>query len=152
MTEITMTSSHCECGALELHVKHAPVVQLVCHCSDCRSFSGMPYSDLAFFQSDGCSVHGEVSSTTMKGGTGIDKSYHSCTSCKTPLYGTVGALNGAWVILANRLFPFKFEPQAHIWTSEKTDDAMIPAGIAQSAIGVPTDIKEVMLASFWGNE
>ncbi|MGK0337689.1 MAG: hypothetical protein ACJAXW_002688 [Candidatus Azotimanducaceae bacterium] len=54
--------------------------------------------------------------------------------------------------MANRLAPFEFEPQAHIWASEKLDEVTIPAGIAQSEVGPPKEIVETMLATFWGNE
>ena len=150
MTGTTDTSARCECGALALHIKGAPVVQLVCHCNDCRAFSGMPYSELAFFQTDGLSVHGHASSTTLKGGTGFDKTHYSCASCQTPLYVTVAALNGASAVMANQLSPFKFEPQAHIWTSEKANDVTIPAGITQSPGAPPKEIADNMVSSFWG--
>jgi len=152
MTGTTNTSARCECGALALHIKGAPVVQLVCHCSDCRAFSGMPYIELAFFQPDGLSVHGQASSTTLKGGTGFDKIHYSCASCQTPLYVTVAALNGASAVMANRLSPFKFEPQAHICTSEKANDVTIPAGITQSSGAPPKEIADTMVSSFWGRK
>ena len=152
MTAATKTSARCECGALTLHVKGAPVVQLVCHCSDCREFSGMPYVEAAFFQSDQCSVHGQADATTMKGGTGFDKTHYSCASCQTPLYVTVAALNGALAVMASRILPLKFEPQVHIWTSEKADGVTIPAGITQSSVAPPKEITDTMVSSFWGKK
>ena len=152
MTITPKISARCECGALALDIEGAPVVQLVCHCSDCRAFSGMPYVEAAFFQPGGCIVHGQTSSSTMGGGTGFDKTHYSCASCKTPLYVTVAALNGAWAVIANRLSPFEFEPQAHIWTSEKADDVTIPEGITQSSGAPPKEIADVMVSSFWGKK
>jgi len=152
MTGTTKISARCECGALALHINEAPVVQLVCHCSDCRDFSGMPYTELAFFQPDGCSVHGKTNSTVMKGGTGFDKTHNSCASCQTPLYVRVAALNGASAVIANRLSPFKFEPQAHIWTSEKDDSVTIPTGITQSTGRPPKEISDIMVSRFWGKK
>jgi len=112
----------------------------------------MPYIELAFFQPGGCSVHGKANSTTMRGGTGFDKTHYSCAFCKTPLCVTVAALNGAWAVMANRLSPFNFEPQAHIWTSEKSDDVTIPAGITQSSEAPPKEIAVTMVSSFWGTK
>jgi len=152
MTEATKTSAQCECGALALHIEGAPAGQLVCHCSDCRAFSGMPYVELAFFKPDVCSADGQVSSTTMKGGTGSDKTYYSCAICKTPLYIRVSALNGALAVMANRISSFKFEPQAHIWTSEKADDVLIPEGITQTPGRPPNEIVDTFMSVFWGEK
>ena len=149
MTETTKSSASCECGALAMDIKGAPVIQLVCHCKDCRSFSGTPYVDLAFFYPAGCSAHGQSNSTTMKGSSGSDKTYYSCASCQTALYATVAVLNGAFAIRANLLAPFKFEPRLHIWTSEKADGVTIPAGITQSPSVPPKEILDTMLSSFW---
>ncbi len=150
MTEAIKTSAHCQCGALTLHIEAAPVVQFVCHCRDCRKFTGMPFIEAAFFKVDACSVDGQVDSTIIKGGTGYDKIHCSCAVCKTPLYVRVAALNDAWAVPASRLSPFKFEPQAHIWTSEKADNVVIPAGIAQTAEMPPKEIIDAMLPVFWG--
>ena len=152
MTEATTMSAHCQCGALALHIEGAPVAHLVCHCSDCRNFSGMSYVEAAFFKPDACSADGQVDSMTMKGGTGSEKTHYSCALCKTPLYVRVAALNGAWAVMANRLSSFKFEPQAHIWTSEKADDVLIPTGIVQTTERPPKEIVDVMVSSFWGGK
>lgn len=152
MTEATKTSAHCECGALALRIEGTPVAQLVCHCSDCRAFSGMPYVEAAFFEPDACSVDGQVNSTTVTGGTGSDKTHCSCAICKTPLFVRVAALNGAWAVMANRLSSFKFEPQAHIWTSEKVGDVQIPTGITQTSERPPKEIVDTMVSSFWGEK
>ena len=152
MTETTKTSSRCECGALELNIKGAPVVQLVCHCSDCQDFSGMPYVEAAFFHADDIGVHGRAYATTTMGGTGFDKTYYSCESCRTWLYTTVAALNGASAVMANRLSHDKFEPQVHIWTSEKAKDVVIPTGIAQSSGAPPKEFRDAMVSSFWSKK
>lgn len=150
MNGTVKTSANCECGALTLHVDATPIMQLICHCSDCRALTGMPYTEAAFFKPDACSVHGQVNATVIKGGTGFDKTNHSCASCQTPLYVTLAALNGATPVMANRLSPFQFEPQAHIWTSEKADGVTIPPGITQSPAGPPKEIAGTMVSSFWG--
>jgi len=152
MTETTRTSAHCACGALALQIDAAPVVQLVCHCKDCRDFSGMPYVEAAFFKADVCSATGQVNSTTLQGGTGSDKTHYSCEICNTPLYVRVAALNGAWAVMASRISSFVFKPQAHIWTSEKADDVSIPAGIAQTPGRPPKEVVDTMVSSFWGKQ
>ena len=129
-----------------------PVVQLVCHCSDCKEFSGLPYTNGAFFHPDVCSVEGEAESVIVKGGTGFDKAHHSCAACNAPMYVTVGALNGATAIEASRLSPFTFEALAHIWTDEKAADVTIPAEMTQTPDGPPKEIVDKMVASFWAKK
>ena len=149
MTETINISAHCDCGALSLYMHAKPIVQLVCHCNDCKEFSGLPYTNGAFFHPDGCRVEGEAQSTVVQGGTGFDKVHYSCASCHAPMYVTVAALNGATAIEASRLSPFTFEAQAHIWTEEKADDVVIPAEITQTTDGPPKEIVDIMVASFW---
>lgn len=150
MTATKKTSARCECGALVVEIAGDPVVQLVCHCSDCRAFSGRAYTDAVFFKPEHCSLRGRTNAMTTKGATGFDKTHYSCARCNTPLYVTVAALNGAWAVVANRISPFRFEPNAHIWTSEKADGVTIPATMAQSPGAPPKEIVDTMLASFWG--
>ena len=152
MTAITQISAYCECGALALHINEKPVVQLVCHCSDCRAFSGLPYTELVFFKPKGCSVHGQTDMTVMKGDTGFDKIHYSCLSCQTPLYVTIAALNGATAVVAKRLSSFTFEPQAHIWTSKKLNSVTIPTGMIQSLERPPKEIAKNMVSMFWGKK
>ena len=98
---------------------------------------------------DECCVQGKADSMTMKGGTGFEKTHYMCASCETPLYVTVGALNGAFAIIAGRLSPFEFKPAAHIWTSEKVDGVTIPTGMTQAAGAPPKELADAMVASFW---
>jgi hypothetical protein len=152
MLTTTKISARCECGALTLDIKDTPVVQLVCHCSDCRAFSGMPYTEAAFFKAEACSVHGQAVALEIVGSTGMNKTHYSCPLCETPLFVKVAALNGAWAVVASRLLPFKFEPDAHVWTSQKVDDVTITADITQSLKMPTNEIAKTMISSFWGKK
>lgn len=143
-------SASCECGAVTIHIDGPPVVQLVCHCRDCRDFSGMACVEAAFFMNADCSVTGELESVTIAGGTGFEKTHYSCANCKAPLYVSVGALNGAWAVMAERISPFTFEAMAHIWTSEAVENVAIPAGLPHSPQAPPKEIVDAMVSSFWG--
>ncbi len=149
MNDDTKISAHCDCGEFSLAINGPPVVQLVCHCADCRAVSGLPYTEVVFFKASDCQTQGQTSSRTMKGASGHDKIYYSCAKCGTNLYGSVGVLNGACGVTANRLSPFKFEAQAHIWTSEKDSGVSIPESALQSAEMPPDDIVKTMLSTFW---
>ncbi len=142
-------SARCDCGALSISISAAPVVQLVCHCSECQAFFRRPYVKAAFFKASQCEIKGKVESTTLKGGTGFDKTHCACASCKTPLYVTVSALNKACAISADRISAFTFEPVVHLWTSQKHPDTVIPHGILQSEGAPPQEVRDAMVSGFW---
>ena len=145
----TNRSAKCNCGALCVEVTGSPVVQLVCHCNDCREATQLPFIEAAFFKAEDCVAHGDSKSLEMKGSSGLDKAYVGCSNCGTALYARVEALNGACVIVTNHQSTFEFEAQSHIWTSEKVDDEEIPGDALQSESGPPDDIREHMIATFW---
>ncbi len=142
-------TARCDCGELELIVSSPPVVQLVCHCRDCQTFSGQKFVEAAFFKKESCQVKGHTKAETLDGGTGAGKVHHSCSCCGTPLYVQVGAVNGAVAILATRLSPFEFEAEAHIWTSHKADSVTLPGEMPQSPGPPPEEIVERMINGFW---
>ena len=150
MLEHTRLSAKCDCGQLSLAIATAPVAQMVCHCADCRGATGLPCIEIAFFAPSGCEAHGQSHPLTMKGGSGIDKTYFSCNECGSSLYATVGALNGAWAVMASRLSPFELGADLHIWTSEKVSEAEIPPSATQSPKGVPETVRKLFIASFFG--
>lgn len=150
MLEHTKLSAQCDCGQLSLEIPIAPVAQMVCHCADCRGATGLPCIEIAFFEPSGCEAHGKRHPLTMKGGSGIDKTYFSCGECGETLYATVGALNGAWAVMARRVSALKLNADLHIWTSEKVSEIDIPLSATQSPKGVPDAVRKLFLASFFG--
>lgn len=139
----------CECGQLRIQISKPPVMQLVCHCKDCQTFSGGPYVRGAFFTKESCSVTGASSDESLVGGTGAAKHHHCCSSCGAPLYVVVDALNGAIAIAAERISSFEFQPDAHVWTSQKAADSVVPPDILQSAEGPPDQIVARAVSIFW---
>ena len=43
-------SASCRCGALRVQLASPAVLQLVCHCTDCRAVAGTPFSNFVFFR------------------------------------------------------------------------------------------------------
>jgi len=116
----------CDCGKLSITAKSRPVLQLVCHCNDCREATGKAFTEVAFFAPGGYEVHGLSRAESRAGGTGLGKVYYSCDECKAPLYATVNAVGGSAGVIASRLSPFTFRPMLHVWTSEKQPDTRLP--------------------------
>lgn len=116
----------CECGKLSITANTRPLLQLVCHCTDCREATGQPYTEVAFFAPGSYQVHGESQAEKMPGGTGLGKVYYACAACGSPLYATVNAVGGSAGVIASRLSDFRFRPALHVWTSEKLPETRLP--------------------------
>jgi hypothetical protein len=124
--------AQCQCGQLAVTFTQAPVAQLICHCRDCQTISGMPYAKAAFFKAEEQCAQGEFKAIEMTGGSGKPKQYRRCSHCNDFVYATVDALTGLLGVAADRLGPpFEFQPMAHVWTSEKAPEVEIPPGVFQ---------------------
>lgn len=141
--------ARCDCGALEIHVSNSPIVQLVCHCKDCQKFSGLEFVEGAFFRKEDCRITGNTKHETLRGGTGEDKLQHFCSSCSSPVYVQIQALNGAIAISASRLSPFEFRAEVHVWASQKAEGIKIPEGMTQVPGMPPKEIVGRMINGFW---
>ncbi|MEQ9106878.1 MAG: GFA family protein [Limnobacter sp.] len=124
--------AQCQCGQLAVSFAHAPVAQLVCHCRDCQTISGLPYANVAFFKTEERCAQGQFKAIDMKGGSGKPKQYRRCSKCNDFVYATVDVLTGLLGVAADKLGPpYKFKPMAHVWTSEKAPEVEIPSGVFQ---------------------
>jgi hypothetical protein len=142
-------TARCGCGALEVLVSGSPVAQMVCHCRDCQSFTGLACVEGVFFKNVDCQIEGQSNVDIAVGGTGAKKFHHTCSACGDPVYVQVQALNNAIAIGADRLSPFEFVAEAHIWTSEKVSDSHIPPDLPQSTDGPPPAIVARLIRDFW---
>jgi hypothetical protein len=142
-------SVRCGCDEFKLVVSKSPVVQLVCHCNECQAFSGLKSVRAAFFRKNDCHMVGQTTIETLIGGTGAEKLHHSCKACGEPVYVQVKALNDAVAIFADKLSPFDFAADAHIWTSQKAEGNEIPLALLQSPGSPPEEIVRRMLKGFW---
>jgi hypothetical protein len=142
-------SVSCSCEEFQLVVSKPPVVQLVCHCNECQAFSGLKSVRAAFFRKNDCHMVGQTTIETLIGGTGAEKLHHSCKACGEPVYVQVKALNDAVAIFADKLSPFDFAADAHVWTSQKAEGSEIPLALLQSPGPPPEEIVKRMLKGFW---
>jgi hypothetical protein len=142
-------SMRCGCEEFQLVVSKPPVVQLVCHCNDCQAFSGLKFVKAAFFRKNDCHIVGQTSVEIVVGGTGAEKLHHFCTFCGEPVYVQIKALNDAVAIFADKLSPFDFAAEAHIWTSQKAGGNEIPSQVPQSLGSPPEEIVKRMINGFW---
>ncbi|MBQ0715075.1 GFA family protein [Paraperlucidibaca wandonensis] len=124
-----MTTFHasCSCNQLTLQFSQAPRFQLVCHCNDCRKITGEAYLSGAFFAAEPEAIRGESLVETGVGGSGKPRHNHRCKSCGDFIFAEIEALQGIVAVNGKLLeMPFKFEPQAHVWVSQKLPEVIIP--------------------------
>lgn len=121
--------ARCGCGQLTLQLSQTPRFQIICHCNDCRETSGEAYLMGAFFATEASTIQGKSLIESGIGGSGKPRHNHRCKSCGDFVYAEVEALQGIIAVNGKLLeMPFKFEPQAHVWVSQKLPEVVIPKG------------------------
>lgn len=123
-------AAHCSCGALRVQLASPPVLQLVCHCTDCRAVAGTPFSQFVFFRARDAQVSGEVVRREFVADSGHATVRECCTQCGDMLVDRTAGFPKVIGVVAERLdAPFTFEPQHHVWTDSKLPGVEIPAGV-----------------------
>lgn len=126
---MTIHQASCQCGQLTVSLFSAPVIQLVCHCEDCRATSGAPFTRVAFFVAQPETVTGTSRRDRRLGDSGKPKHNHHCPRCGDFVYAEIEALKGLWAVKAERIAkPFAFSPKAHVWVGRKLPETRIPEG------------------------
>lgn len=126
----------CGCGALRVQLASPPVLQLVCHCTDCRAVAGTPVSNFAFFRARDAQVQGETSRREFVADSGHATVRECCARCGDMVIDRTAGYPKIIGIVAERLGgAFAFEPQHHVWTDSKLPEVVIPAGVTAYARG-----------------
>ena len=71
----------CLCGAVRYSVSTEPVFVGVCHCEDCRKFSGSAFSFLVAFAKPDLHIHGEIETFSKPGDSGQPILRQFCPKC-----------------------------------------------------------------------
>lgn len=131
-------SAQCRCGALRASLGSAPVLQLVCHCTDCRAVAGTPFSNFAFFRSRDTTVTGESVRREFVADSGHATVRESCARCGDMLIDRTAGFPKVVGVVAERIAgPFSFTPQHHVWTDSKLPEVVVPAGATAYPRGAP---------------
>jgi len=128
----------CRCGALRVQLASPPVLQLVCHCTDCRAVAGTPSSNFVFFRARDAQVSGESVRREFVADSGHATVRECCASCGDMLIDRTAGFPKVIGIVAERIdSPFTFEPQHHVWTDSKLAEVVIPPGVPAYPRGAP---------------
>lgn len=78
----------CHCGAITYEAEVDPRRTIICHCTDCQTFSGAPYRVSVQILKENFRLTGEPRRYIKRGDSGDDVHQHFCGACGTPLFST----------------------------------------------------------------
>ncbi len=129
----TVTTPHtaaCSCGAFTFRSSGRPLLQLVCHCTQCREVAGTPSTALVFFKAETCETSGATRTHRFTADSGHATTRETCAACGEMVLDRTEGFPHLLGVVAERLrAPFSFEPRCHVWTRNKLPEAEIPAGM-----------------------
>jgi hypothetical protein len=113
-------TGRCLCGTVTYSVDAEPLVQAVCHCSDCQRQTSSPFSAVVAVPLAALSIEGETlaSFNTIGGDHGEETQRNFCSGCGTPIYSLSPAMPELAFIKAGSLDDSSWlEPTVEVWTS-----------------------------------
>jgi len=76
----------CHCGQITYEAEINPNSVVVCHCTDCQTFSSAPYRVSVPVRVERFTLHGEPATYRKRGGSGREIVQNFCGACGTPIY------------------------------------------------------------------
>ncbi len=129
----------CLCGDLSFSSRRAPVVQLCCHCRDCRNATSDDFSVIAFFAVHHVDIVGETGEKQYVSDSGAYTSREFCVNCETFMFDRSNRFESLVGVFANRLMPPTTDPiTAHVWTRSKLAHVELPKDAQCFEKGLPT--------------
>jgi hypothetical protein len=113
-------TGHCLCGNVRYSADAEPVVQAMCHCTDCQRQTSSPFSavvgvPLASFEVEGDSL---TTFNTVSGDTGGETQRNFCSNCGTPIYSLSASAPEMVFLKAGSLDDSSWlQPVVEVWTS-----------------------------------
>ena len=113
-------TGRCLCGGVTFSADAEPVVQAVCHCTDCQRQTGNSFSVFVGVPRDVLHVEGDSLSsyTTIGEDTELPVERQFCSTCGSPVCSFAPAYGGLAFIKAGALDDASWlEPSMEVWTS-----------------------------------
>jgi hypothetical protein len=113
-------TGRCMCGSVSYEADADPVIQAVCHCSDCQRQTGSPFSVIVGVPRDALAVQGSTlaSFTTIGTDHGGETERCFCSACGSPLFSYAAVAPQLAFIKAGSLDDGSWvEPGVEAWTS-----------------------------------
>ena len=127
----------CKCGNVQFKTQSKPILQLCCHCADCRDATGKDASDIVFFKLDQVELSGDLTRVGFTSDLGNQTERLACANCQQVMFDkSAGFPNMLGVVAENIASPFVARPQMHVWTQSKLSHIEIPQNTKQYEKGI----------------
>jgi hypothetical protein len=113
-------TGRCLCGGVTYSADAEPVVQAVCHCTDCQRQTGNPFSVIVAVPYDAFKVDGDTlaSFSTIGEDHGSETERNFCSACGSPVFSKAAVGPGLVFIKAGSLDDASWvQPAVEAWTS-----------------------------------
>ncbi len=122
--------AQCTCGSFQFTSARDPILQLTCHCRQCRDGFKMPFANLAFFKLAEAEVQGKTVVHAFVADSGANTTRETCASCGEPLLDRSESFPKLIGVVAERIQPpYAFQPRCHVWLENKVADVTVPEGV-----------------------
>lgn len=127
----------CKCGNVQFQTTDKPILQLCCHCADCRAATGHDMSTIIFFKLDKTQISGDLSTREFTSDLGNLTERLACANCDQVMFDkSAGFPNMLGVMAEHLALPFIPQPQLHVWTQSKLAHVEIPELMKQYEKGI----------------
>jgi hypothetical protein len=119
MTPPSPITGRCLCGAVTYSADAEPMVQAVCHCTDCQRQTGGPYSVIVGVPRAALDVQGDTLSSyaTVGEDHGGETERSFCTNCGAPVFSIAAVMPEVAFLKAGSLDDASWvQPQVEAWT------------------------------------
>jgi hypothetical protein len=113
-------TGRCLCGSVTYSVDAEPVVQAVCHCTDCQRQTGNPFSVIVGVPGAEFHVEGDTLASFATTGEdhGGDTKRSFCSACGSPVFSVAAVMPEVTFIKAGSLDDASWiQPSVEAWTS-----------------------------------
>lgn len=130
----TKTTARCGCGEVRFESEEGPLLQLICHCADCREASKEDFTTLAFFLASSTQITGALSTLEFNAACGSRTTREACSKCGSLLFDRSARFPTlVGVNVQNIDPPFKAEPSCHVWVKSRVSAVRLSDGLVQHA-------------------
>jgi hypothetical protein len=113
-------TGRCLCGSVTYSADAEPVVQAVCHCTDCQRQTGNPFSVIVGVPRAAFNVEGNTLASFATTGEdhGEDTERNFCSACGSPVFSIASVMPEVTFIKAGSLDDASWlQPAVEVWTS-----------------------------------
>ena len=133
----TLVAARCTCGAFQFRSKRAPILQLSCHCGQCRAVSKAAFSNFAFFKRAECEMAGATAVQAFVADSGVQTYRESCAQCGEMVVDRTDGFPQIVGVVAERIQPpYAFQPRCHVWLDSRIAEVDLPPGVPGHARGM----------------